>query len=321
MPTSGTFVYSVTRDDIITLAMLSLGKLGENEVPTAQETTDCSTFLNMMVKQWMGKQDFAPGLKMWTRRRGNLFLSSTTGKYNLGPSGSNWTDDNYFTFTQTQAQIGGAGTIQVSPNVTGAIVAGTTVLIELDSGVLWTSTVTSAGANVINFNPAIPTSAAIGNSAFAYNTKQTRPLTLETAVLRDINNQDIPLNFMTLKDYEFLPSKADPNFISDPRAVYYEAQLTNGVLYLDVGGCSDVTKHIHAVYLEPVEDFNNPTDNPEYPQQWYMALAWGLAKQIAPMFNAPWTQEMQGNFADALAMAKETEPETDTIYFQPNQDQ
>lgn len=316
MPTSGTYSFSVTRDDIINLAMLSIGKLGENETATAQETADCSLLLNAMCKQWMGKQDFAPGLKMWTRRRGNLFLSSSAGVYDIGPSGDNWTDDNYLSFRLTTANAGGSPTLNVGS--TTGVTNGDYLVVELDNGDIFSSTVLSHTGSAITANASLTSSAAASNYVWTFTSKQTRPLTLETAVLRDINNNDIPLRFMTVKDYEFLPSKANPQYLSDPGAVYYEAQLTNGVLYLDVGGCADVTKHIHIVYLEPVQDFNNPLDNPEYPQQWYMALAWGLAKQICPMFNAPWTQEMQANFADSMAMAKETEPETESLYFQPN---
>lgn len=72
MTTSGVYSFSVTRDQIVRLAMLNIGQLQDIEVPTAQELTDCSMFLNMMVKQWMGKADFAPGLKTWTRRHGHL---------------------------------------------------------------------------------------------------------------------------------------------------------------------------------------------------------------------------------------------------------
>ena len=66
--TSGTWTFSVMRDDIIRHAMLDIGALDGEEVPTAQEITDCAFRLNMIVKQWMGNMDFAHGLKMWQRQ-------------------------------------------------------------------------------------------------------------------------------------------------------------------------------------------------------------------------------------------------------------
>lgn len=322
MATSGSYDFTVTRDDIIRMAMLFIGKLGENEVPTASETDDCSTILNMMAKQWMGKQDFAPGLKMWTRRRGELMLSSTKGTYLLGPTGDDWAASVTQDFT-TAASAQGATFVSFT---TATTVIGTPahIVIQLDSGDTYSVAVTSittSGPNThLNFAVGLPSSAASGNLVFGYVSKQTRPLTLETAVLRDSGNNDIPMRFMTLKDYELLPSKANAEFVSDPLSCYYESQLDNGVLYLDVGGAADVTKHIHIVYLEPVQDFDQPLDNPEYPQQWYMALSWGLAKNICPMFNAPWTTEMQANFIESVAIAKETEPESESMFFNPGND-
>src|SRR5580704_7130917 len=88
MATSGTYTFTVNRDDIIREALLNLGILEESEVPTAQETTDCARKLNMIVKQLAGNMDKAPGFKMWQRERGDLFLSTTQFAYDLGSSGA-----------------------------------------------------------------------------------------------------------------------------------------------------------------------------------------------------------------------------------------
>src|SRR5262252_6133202 len=90
MTTSGTFVFTVNAADIVREMMLNIGAIGESETPTAQEYNDCLRKLNMLVKQWMGKQDFAPGLKMWTRQRADLFLGYSQYQYRLGPTGDHW---------------------------------------------------------------------------------------------------------------------------------------------------------------------------------------------------------------------------------------
>jgi hypothetical protein len=313
MTIAGTYSFSVTRDDIIKSAMQNIGKLGEAENPTAQETTDCAFRLNMMVKQWMGKADFAPGLKMWTRKRGDLFLSSSTGQYSLGPTGDNWTATSY-TRTLTSVAVAGASTLTTT--ITNAT-NGDYIGIILDSGALFWTTINGVPiGTTITLATVLPSQASSGAYVYNYTTKQQRPIQIETIVLRDYNNDDTPVGQITLQEYEMLPSKVDPLFQSLPQAIYYEAQLTNGVLYTDVAGTSDVRYRLHIVYLNPVSDFNNPTDTPEYPQQWYMALVWGLAKQIAPMFNAPWSNEMQLSYVEALAMAKEQDGESTAMYFQ-----
>jgi hypothetical protein len=81
--TSGSFAFSVARDDIIRQSMLNLGLLEPSEIPTAQEIVDCARVLNMITKQLAGQLDRAPGFKMWQRYRGDLFLSYSKFLYNL----------------------------------------------------------------------------------------------------------------------------------------------------------------------------------------------------------------------------------------------
>ncbi len=315
MSTSGSFNWSCTRDDIVRYALLNLGKLGENEVPTASETVDCSFLLNAMVKQWVSRLDFAPGLKMWKRRHADLYLSHSSGQYNLGSTGDNWTETSY-SRTLTAASPISDTTLTVSA-ITNAS-SGDYIGIVLDDGSIHWTTINGAPAgSTITITTGLPSAAASGNYVFNYTTKAQRPLHLETCVLRDIDNNDTPVDFMTLQDYDRLPSKTSANFISIPTAVYYEAQLTNGVLYTDVAGVSDVTRKLHFTYMETIQDFDAATDNPEFPQEWYMPLCLGLSKQIAPMFNAPWTQEMETNYREALAMAKEGNSDISSLYFQP----
>lgn len=335
MALSGSWSFSVVRDDIIREMMLNVGALGESEVPTAQEVTDCARKLNMMVKQWMGTQDFAPGLKMWERQRADLFLSSSKYQYALGPSGDNWAAGvtaipgaNYGTDQLSANAAASATTLPLGVGSTSNYTVGDFLVVQLNSGDIYSTTISgiNAGAGTITIpSPGLPSAANANNFVWNYTTKGQRPLEIVTCVLRDSNNSDTPMNRMTLQDYEYLPTKTMSSFLSDPTAFYYESQFAsgttinaNGQLYLDVGGAQDVTKLLHCVYLRPVSDFNNPGDNPEYPQQWYRALCWGGAKEIAPMFDADWDQTMESNLQQSLGMAREADSETTSLYFQPN---
>lgn len=318
MTTSGVYTFTVNTNDIVREAMLNVGKLGEAETPSAQEYTDCSRKLNMLAKQWMAKQDFAPGLKMWKRRHGNLFLSMSQFKYGLGPSGDHWTETSFQQNT-TATAVATATTINV-PNANMTV--NDQVGIELDSGVLfWTTVASKIGATQITI-PAtgLPSQASTGAMVFNYTTTAQRPEIIETCVLRDSTGADQTMKIITLQDYDQMSSKQQPGFLSDPSYIYYEAQLTNGQLYIDVFGASDTTKFLHISYMEAVQDFVNTTDNPDYPQRWYLALSWGLTKQIAPMFNLPFTKDMQDNMTDALAIAREPDSDVNNIYFLPGND-
>lgn len=331
MALSGTFSFTVTVTDIVREMMLNCGAIGEAEVPTAQEFNDCVRKLNMLVKQWMGTQDFAPGLKMWTRQRGDLFLSSTKYQYALGPAGSAWAGgvsalpgQNFGTDQSIANAIAGATTINVGVGSTSNYTALDNVVLQLTSGDIFVTTIASinAGAGTFTIASPLPSPMAGNNFIWNYTTQQQRPLQILTCVLRDSQNTDIPMNILTLQDYEALPTKTMPTYLSDPTAIYYESQFANvlnvngpGQLYLDVGGAQDVTKRLHMVFLRPVMDLINPGDNVEYPQQWYRPLVWGGTREICGMFDADWTKDMDLNYREAMAMAREGDPETTSMFF------
>jgi len=328
MATSGTYTFTVTRDDIIRAAMLNLGKLGEGEGPTASETQDAAMYLNMLVKQYQGQADYSAGLKMWTRRIGHLFLSTTSGQYILGYNSSansglslaNWTNS-YVSTTLSVNAASGATSIQVQ-SITG-INNGDKIGIQMNSGyqngnLFWTTVNGTPSGNTINLATALPASANYGGIVYDYSVQAQLTVVPEAVVLRDINNEDVPINMWTVQDYMFAPSKADPNYISDPVSVYIQRGTTYSTLFTDVAGASDVTKHLVVEYMEPIQDFNNPLDNPEYPQEWFRALVWSLTKELCPMFNAIWSQEMQSNYTEAMAVARNLDPNRTAMYFQCN---
>ena len=319
MTTSGTYTFSVTRDQIIRQAMLNIGALYEGETPSAQEVSDCALVLNMMCKQWQAKQDFAPGLKVWTRSRGELYLSNATGQYNLGAAATGWGATH--NQTTTTATVAAAGTTVPIASATGWT-SGDYCGVVQDSGVIFWTTATIAGTT-LTLASGLTSQATAGAYVFNFTTRPVRPEVIETAVLRNVYYSDIPLDLMTLQDYEFMPTKASNSYTGDPRAIYYEYRLdgsSSGVLYTDVGAASDTTKHIHLVYLSPIQDFTTASDNPQYPQGYYMALAWGLAEQIVTMFNKPWTQQHAINAGKAIGMAQEAFGETSSLYFEPGND-
>lgn len=318
MTTSGTFSFTVTRDQIIRLAMLNIGKLDEIENPTAQDTTDCTLVLNLLCKQWMGRTDFSPGLKVWKRKWGYLFLNNSTNRYTIGPAGQGWTNTFVRPVTTATATTGASAVVVAS--ATG-IAATYNIGIQLDSGALFWTTVLSVVGTTVNLNATLPSQSSIGSQIYVYQTTAQQPLSIETVFLRDNNNEDTPLRIMrTVQDYANLPSKTDTFNISDPTSIYYEFQLTNSNLYTDCGAAQDVTKYLVMSFMEPVQDITNPADNFEYPQEAFLALSWGLSKQIAPMYNMPWTPLMEDNYKQATMIAGHKDAEVSTLFFQPGEE-
>lgn len=313
MTTSGIVTFSVTRDQIIKQAMLNNGALGEGEVPTYQETVDMAFLLNLIVKQWSGKADFAKGLKMFSRKRADLFLYNNQAQYSLGPSGDKWATS--FTSSTTTAAAALNASAIVVASATG-FAANQNVGVVMTNGNMFWTTILSVVGSTINLNANLTAAVASGALVYTYTTanQARRPLEIVTAVLRDQYNNDVPLDFINIQEYEVLPSKVNSTAQGDPTELYYEAQLTNGQLYLDVFP-QDVTKHIHMVYLSPAEDFNVATDTPDYSQVWYLPLVWELSMQSAPMFEMPITPEMKTMAAQSLMIAQSENPETSALYF------
>ncbi len=326
--TSGTYNFSVNQAQVIRQSMLDIGALDGLEQPTAEEYSDCRFKLNMLAKQWMGKQDFAPGMKVWTRSRGTLFMGYTKYMYNLGITGDNWAASTLGLAFPTQYNA----VLTVGNNLINqavlllASIAGINVGdyfgVQVGNDLQW--------QKVLSINAIAPLSvtldgnltAAVGANAqcFSYTVKAQRPEVIISAVLRDIYFNDTPLRLMNVEEYESLPTKAMPTFQSDPAAILYESKYTvqapNGHLYLDCGGAQDVTKVLHITFLRPVQDFNNPGDSPDYPQRWYQPLVLELGKLIAPMFDCEWTQTLESSRQSALAIAQEGDPETTSAYFE-----
>lgn len=318
MTTSGSYGFSVNRDNIIRLALQSIRKLDEVEGPTAQDTNDCSMWLNMLVKQWQGTADFAPGLKTWMRRRGHLFLHTTTGRYLLGPSATGWTE-NYSSGTVAAAASGSSFTVLAASTY---MATNAKVGVQLASGDMYWGVISNVVGLTVNLTAPLPSSVSTGAIAYFYSTTAQQPLKIESAILRDSNNQDVPLRIIAnTQDYDQLPTKADPTYSSDPTSVYHEFQLGTSYLFTDTASSEDVTKHIVLTYLEAAQDFLLPTDTPEYPQEWFLPLALGLAKLIAPTYGAVWSQANENNYNSALAVAQRKEPEVVTMYFQCGEDE
>jgi len=325
--TSGSFNFSVVRDDIIRQAMLNLGLLEESEVPTAVETSDCARVLNMIVKQLAGGMDKAPGFKMFQRQRGALFLGYSKYLYNLGATGDHWAAGVtglsypalYNQFSLAGALALGATVIPVSS--TAAINIGDQIGIVIGNDIYWTTVLNLvANTSVTLPAPGLSGAAAAGAQVYNYTTNAQRPVEIVTAILRDINNNDTPLTRMTVEVYEALPTKTQPGFVADPTAFYYEAQMANniGQFYIDCSGAQDVTKHLHVVYLRESMDFDNPGDAPEFPQEWFLHLSWSLSLQICGMFDGEWTPDRQAAYSVAVTQAKEANPQTTQDYFQPD---
>lgn len=317
MTTSGTVSFSVTRDDIIIDALQNLGVIAEGETPNAYQVGIAARKLNMLVKQWQGTADFAPGLKVWSRKRGDLVLDPTKSVYALGPTTIDRWATNLTRTTIASNCATGATAIPIAS--TNGMTNGDHFGVLLQNGSIYWTTATFSGTTATIPGPGLPSPAIANGFVYDYTAIQIQPLQILTGVLRDSSNTDIPLEPLTLQAYESLPTKADPNTASDPLAYYYERQLGNGNLYLNTYP-ADLSKFLHFVFLSPIQDFNEPTDTPDYPQNWYLALSSGLSVICGPAFGRAVSQDIKDMATVSLATARNQDPDTSQLFFQPDGD-
>jgi len=68
--------------------------------------------------------------------------------------------------------------------------------------------------------------------------------------------------------------------------------------------------------LYPSEDYDATTDDIAFPQEWLRPLAWQVTLEAAPAYERDWTQAMQQNYQQAMAIAQSLNPENSVLYFQ-----
>ena len=114
-----------------------------------------------------------------------------------------------------------------------------------------------------------------------------KPLKIYQAWLHDINsNIDVPMRILTRQEYNILGNKTTSGM---PIQIFYEPLRDSGVLHVfpTPDSYSQTNKTLYIVYQRPFEDLDASTDNPDFPQEWYDAVTYGLATRLAPEYGLP----------------------------------
>lgn len=316
MATSGSVNFSVNRDDIIRAALLDGHVLEEDELPSSDQLSNCSQVLNMIVKQWQGRADFAPGLKVWSRVRATLFVQKDQYEYLLGTSSSADHCTASYTETTSGASIAASGTSLTVASITG-ISDGDNIGITMDSNTVHWDIVSGAPTGTtVTLTTGMAAVAGSGARVIAYTTKANRPLNMLTVRWKDDNGDEYPLDAWVLNQYDASPDKDQEG---DATAYLYESLLPDGKLYLDAAPV-DSDDRIEMTFLTPIEDFDSAADTPDYPQQWYRALKFQLTLDVADRYRIEVTQNMKNNRDEALQIAQNWDAEEVVMYFEPGLD-
>ena len=112
------------------------------------------------------------------------------------------------------------------------------------------------------------------------------PMKLTQAIRVDtVGGTRVPLNVYT--DYDF---KLLSNFVGTtgtPVQCYYQPKSTSGTLrFWPIPDATAASQYdIELTYQRPFEEFDNATDEPDFPSYWTRAIIYGLAYDLSPEYG------------------------------------
>lgn len=322
MPTSGSYNYSVTANEVITAALENIGAIVSGETADANDVTICLRQLNMIAKALSGNSNQGPGFKTWTRKMITLFLANSDNDYTLGPSGDKCILRSALGMTTIRvSEIAGQTALDVT-STTGMSSTMIIGIVQNNNTIHW-STISSTGAGpVVNIAAATTFAANAGNPVFFYAATGAQipyvPISVEKVTLMDEDGNETPVDRFTSME-EYFSDVTSKTQSVDPGFWIYERGLGSGTFYID-GYPADVSKRLQLLVTTPTEDYDATSDDIAYPAEWYDALSWMLAKRVAPKFDRPWTPDREANYVEAMGMARAFSQQDALDFFQPEED-
>lgn len=311
MPTSGSINYATSTQEIVTEALELLGVLGEGQSYNTDQYTSAKRTLNSMTKMWQ-----ADGLNLFAVQKLYLFpnlgqpyydLVSTSQDLITSAFGLRFVDGD-FVETDTVITLDDASDASIGFYI-GVQTSGTELF--------WT-TISNISSNDVTLSEPLPADVDDGAKVFYFQTVTNRPMRiLEAYIHKNSGGAEVPLEQLSRVDYYSLSNKSTSGQITQ---YYYDPQVGTGRLYVWPTGSNELD-YLVLLVQRTLEDFDNSTDEPDYPQEWYMPLAYNLALAIAPKYGTP---AMDYNRIKELASyyyttAKSWDEEQETsVYLKPN---
>lgn len=306
MASSGSYNFTVTRDEIINLAHQHIGAIGEGETCTAAQITEASKLLNMIVKLRA-----ADGMPAWAIKTGYV-LPNDNFFVNVGPD-VDWTtnnrvvDDDFWTkLTSLTANSSASSTTVTVANMAFAV--GDNIGIEQDDGSMHWTTVTGFLGQVVQISVGLISAASTGNYVYGFaNADRIQAMPLRIVYARTYDPQSAgsvtsSMDLISREDYLSLTLNIFTKGI--PTQLYYapyEPYIDKSTAPLsNLAGMPDGHGVIHYYpwmqggrtiidfqFVRPFQDFDAATDTPDFPQAFHLPLMLELAAMLGPKFGLP----------------------------------
>lgn len=285
--------FEETRDQIISTALGLLGVGAAGEAISPNDIIYCSIVLNAMLKAWM-----AQGIHLWTEEEGTVYFVTNQNKYNLALStGANGSDGSGTPVETTLSANGSGSSIQVTTSTGMSI--GDNIGVCLSTTLIQWTTISAINGTTVSLTNSLTATANSGNQVFTYASQMPRPLSIQSARIRNAAGFDRLVWIKPRDDYMRIPQK---NITGSPTVIYYSPQITTGVVYVWPTP-TDCTERLKVTYLRQINDLNSSTDTPDLPQEWLECITYNLAVRVAPAYGYNLTTSgLQGN-PDLIRMA------------------
>lgn len=303
--------FIVTRDDLIQEALELLGVLGEGESPSANQLTSSARTLNMLVKAWQ-----AEGLNLFALKRIYLHLKKTQREYGLSGATSDHFSREHYATTVDGAVTSGNNTIDVD-DVTNISDADYIGIEQASNTMQWTTVNGAPVGSTVTLTDNLTADVADEAIVYSYTTKANRPMKLINIVRRDSSDTDTEISPpINRQEYVDLSLKTTSGKVNQ---VWYDPQITTGKLWA-WPTTDDETDYLVLWVQRTLSDMDSATDNPDYPQEWYLALSYNLALLLIPKYGTSDTRAGRiEKFAGYYKKLSESFDIEESIYIQPTQ--
>ena len=277
MTVSNSTDYIETRATIIKDALLHLKVIDPDESVDAAIGELMNRQLNRMVKAWQ-----VNGVNLWKKSIGILFLEPNVSEYTFSQtSTNNYTEENYKYTTTTADELTGSNQLYLA-SLSG-IAVGSKLGIMLDSGTIFWVEVSNVGLDFVLFDPdVLPSEVSTGNRVIYYSNKFETPYSIISVNRYDINsNIEIPLTYTSYKDFFEIPEKTSSSI---PTLYNYDSRLDSMILRIWQAP-SDYSNYLKLIVEKTIFDFDNASNNPDFPTEWSDAICFNLAVRSASFFG------------------------------------
>ena len=322
MATSGTTTFTVTRDQIIEAALRSLAVLEEGATPGPNALENASFSLNLILKKWQSE-----GIKVWTIKEYTLPLVPNQTSYTIGPSATyNLNAAKPLRLIQAYLRnlsndTSSVGKISLTSGGTGYTVQPTNPVSATGgtgSGAAFNLTFTGASVTSVMLANTGGSSYAVGDVLTMAGGTFTTAATVTVDSLLSVYT-DMPMTVISQQEYNMLSSKQSQGNVN---TVYFKPWRDYGEVsvFLTPNTFTAENYELHLFVQTPIEDISSANQNFDFPSEWFLALKWNLAADLASDYEKTLTDKQY--YEQKASMLKnelmDWDIEWSSTFFQPD---